>query len=71
MRTRKDLITVKLPAEHVRTAEHQIEAIVRFHIVKFTAYLPMLDQMKSLAFDCYTQGLLDGTAVMDMKEPRE
>lgn len=60
---RSKLVRMEIPAEH---AEHVLERVVDilgFHVANVSAAVPLAQQMKSLAFDAYTQGLIDGAQV--------
>lgn len=37
----------------------QLEDIIGYHVAMLSPKVPLEQQLKSLAFDCYTQGLLD------------
>lgn len=60
---RRKLLGVDVPAAQAAAITEQIKDILGFHVERFSARVPVDQQMKALAFDCYTQGLLDGQQV--------
>ena len=42
----------------------QLNEILAFHAANFNVRKPIDEQMKKLAFDAYTQGILDGQKLM-------
>lgn len=70
MRTRVErlgLRVVKFPADAAAVALKQIEPIVRFHMEGFNAWSSIREQMERLAFDAYSQGLIDGNQIPKVK----
>lgn len=59
-RHRRNLLSMDIPAAQAQALTEQIKDILGFHVERFSARTPVDQQMKALAFDCYTQGLLDG-----------
>ena len=59
----KRLVTCEFPVEQADIAKQQIRDIVDYHLSKFSAWKDIDEQMKSVAFDCYVQGLLDGNQI--------
>jgi hypothetical protein len=60
---REKLATMEVPAEHAAAVLDRIVDILGYHVAKIDGQRPLSDQMKSLAFDAYTQGLMDGARV--------
>jgi hypothetical protein len=54
---------MEIPADQAAAVLDQVRDILGYHVAKLTASVPLDQQMKALAFDCYTQGLIDGAQV--------
>ena len=59
----KSLMKVDVPQEHFEAVKHRFIDIVRRRTDEFNKYKSIVEQMEELAFDCYTQGLLDGEQI--------
>jgi len=59
----KSLIKMDVPREHYEAIRHRFREIVQARADNFSGYRPLIDQLEELAFDCYTQGVLDGAQV--------
>lgn len=67
---RAKLVSVNVPQDQVDTVEKQIRDVIALHMAQFSAHVSIESQMRSLALDCYTQGLLDGAQVGEGMERR-
>lgn len=59
----KRLVTCSFKESDAAVARAQIEDIVALHIASFSATKDIDEQMRAVAFDCYVQGLIDGSQV--------
>jgi hypothetical protein len=59
---------MEIPADHAAAVEERLEDILGYHQAKLSGAVPVNQQMRSLAFDAYTQGLLDGAQIK--RDPR-
>lgn len=64
------LISIDVPATSVAVVEERLALVLRLHVKRLNAAIPLADQMKSLAFDAYTQGLIDGAQVGQQQDIR-
>jgi uncharacterized protein DUF551 len=60
---RLGLMTVLVQEEIAAVAREQVAPIVRFHEETFNVFQSLREQMQSLAFDAYTQGLIHGNKI--------
>lgn len=54
------LCCIELTMPMIDAYNEQLNEILAFHAANFNVRKPIDEQMKKLAFDAYTQGVLDG-----------
>ncbi len=57
------LVSVDVPRHCVKVVEDRLSPLLAARIRAFTVKLSIDEQMRMLAFDAYTQGLLDGAQI--------
>lgn len=62
-RHRDKLVSIEVSEHQAKVVMERIVDIVGFHLATLSTAVPLDQQLKSLAFDCYTQGLLDGAQI--------
>lgn len=63
-RIKDKLSCIELTKPMIEAYEEQLFEILAFHAAKFNSKISIDEQMKKLAFDAYTQGILDGQKLM-------
>lgn len=63
MSDRVKLTSMQVPGETAKVVDERIGEVLQLHIKRISAAVPLSQQMRSLAFDAYTQGLLDGAQI--------
>ena len=58
------LCCIELTKPMIDAYNEQLNEILAFHAANFNVRKPIDEQMKKLAFDAYTQGILDGQKLM-------
>lgn len=57
------LISVEVPKASADAVNDRIADIVGFHVSSLSPSVPLEQQLRALAFDCYSQGLFDGAQI--------
>ena len=60
---RDRLVSMEIPGDQAAAIMEQVRDILGYHKAKMSGAVPLDEQFKALAFDCYTQGLIDGQQV--------
>lgn len=59
----RGLCSMTLTGEQARLLDDQVRLVVDYQLDKLNGYIPLRDQLKELARNCYLQGVLDGQQV--------
>lgn len=59
----KEILKVDIPRDKYETVRHRFYPIIRYRVDQLNHYKPLFEQLEELAFDCYTQGLIDGEQI--------